>query len=87
MSQINETFADRQSRISEAVEDLGLNLEILLTRKSRLVLGLVHVELYKDGAKVGEILYDQEPPTITSSKAEYNPIMDKLKEYFVKNVK
>lgn len=87
MTQINETFADRQSKISEALEKIGLiDLEMLLTPKSSLALGVVHVELYKSGTKVGEILYDREPPTITFSKEEYAFAIKKLQDYFTANV-
>ncbi|MDP3640630.1 MAG: hypothetical protein Q8R53_05545 [Nanoarchaeota archaeon] len=82
MSQINIEFADRYSKISEALEEVGLgDLEKKLIRGS-LISGLVQMGLYKDGQKVGEILYDREPPIVTLSDKAYDSYSQNLIDYF-----
>ncbi len=86
MTIINKDFSDRKSKIFDGLKDLGLdNLEAKITPKSNLAFGIVHVDLFENNQKVGEIMYDKEPPAVTFYDSSYKQTLKDLDGYFASN--
>ncbi len=83
MSQINEEWADRDGKISEAIEEVGIgNLEAKLGELNVIPAGIVHREFYDGDTRVGYIIYDGKQPKMHICEDSFEPIAEKLMKYF-----